>query len=99
MGPLDWSWPEVVEASKPDVTVDIGAGLGGPKREEEPLWPGCPPCGGWRTGDPHVAPLLPCPWSKTPWTWPGGRLSLPPGKNAAASGSPDGPAGPQRALC
>ena len=24
MGPLDWSWPEVVEASEPDVTVDEG---------------------------------------------------------------------------
>ena len=42
MGPLGWSWPEVVEASEPDVTVDKGGGLGGPKWEEEPwllpLW-------------------------------------------------------------
>ena len=30
---------------------------------------------------------------------PGGRLSLPPWKNAAASGSPDGPAGPPSVLC
>ena len=61
--------------------------------------PGYSPSGGWRTGDPNVAPLFPCPWGETPWTLPGGRLSLPPWKNAAASGSPDGPAGPSSVLC
>ena len=39
MGLLDWSWPEVVEASEPDITMDESAGLEGPKWEEEPLWP------------------------------------------------------------
>ena len=39
MGPLDWFWPEVMEASEPDVTVDESAGLEGHKQEEEPLWP------------------------------------------------------------
>ena len=65
MGPLDWSWPEVVEASKPDVTVDKGAGLEGPERERNHYGHSCSPCGGWRTGDLHVAPLL-CPWGETP---------------------------------
>ena len=61
--------------------------------------PSSSPCGGWRTGDPQAAPLLPCGWGETPWTWPSGSLSLPPGKNGAAAGFLGGPAGPPSALC
>ena len=59
MGPLDWSWPEVVESSKSDVTLEDGASVGGLKWEEDPLWPWLSLCVGWRTDDPHVVQLIP----------------------------------------
>ena len=39
MNPPDSSGPQLIEASELDVTLDKGAGLGGPEWEEEPLWP------------------------------------------------------------
>ena len=34
----DW-WPQVLAARAPEVTVALGRGLGGPKEQEEDLWP------------------------------------------------------------
>ena len=59
MGLLDWSWPEVMEASEPDITMDKSVGLEGPNGRWNYYGPGCSPCGGWRTSDPSCCPTPP----------------------------------------
>ena len=38
MAPLDW-WLKVVAARAPEVTMALGEGLEGPKKQEEDPWP------------------------------------------------------------
>ena len=38
MAPLAVTWVRLAKASIPDVTVELGGGLGGPVWEEDPLW-------------------------------------------------------------
>ena len=64
-------WPTVLATRAPDVTVDEGAGLGGPLSEERTnAGPGLSSCGDWGTPCPCDAPLLLGPWGGRPWAHP-----------------------------